>query len=147
MRCLENKITNVFLLTNETDDDELRKAYRKMALKYHPDKQSGKSEEEKAQAENLFKTINEAYEVLSDKEKRERYDSGIDVQDLENPHAGGGGHHGHGGIDPAMFFQMFMQHQGGMGGMGGMGGFGGDDDDFGGFGGQSHHSGHRRRRG
>ena len=126
------------------DDDELRKAYRKMALKFHPDKQSGKSDEEKTEAESKFKEINEAYEVLSDKEKRERYDSGIDVQDLENPHAGGGGH---GGIDPTMFFQMFMNQHGGMGG--GM-------DDFAGFGGgfpgHGHGHGHgggggsRRRR-
>ena len=124
------------------DDDELRKAYKKMALKHHPDRQSGKSEEEKTEAENKFKEINEAYEVLSDKEKRERYDSGIDVQDLENPHAGGGGMHG--GIDPAMFFNMFMHQHGGMGGMGGM-------DDFGGFPGQGHghsgRSGRRRREG
>ena len=135
---------SVLGVTQGADDDELRKAYRKMALKYHPDKQSGKSDEEKAQAENLFKSINEAYEVLSDKEKRERYDSGIDVQDLENPHASGSHGHGHGGIDPAMFFQMFMQHQG----MGGMGGMGDDDDDFGGFGGfgQPSHRGGRRRR-
>ena len=117
---------SVLGVSQGADDDELRKAYRKMALKYHPDKQTGKSEEEKTAAENLFKSVNEAYEVLSDKEKRERYDSGIDVQDLENPHAGGGGgFHGHGGIDPSMFFQMFMNQQGGMG----------DDDPFGGFGG------------
>jgi DnaJ family protein C protein 7 len=81
------------------NEDEIRKAYRKAALKYHPDKQAGKSEEEKAAAEAQFKTVGEAYEVLSDKEKRERYDSGVDLEDLDNPHAG----HGGGGGGMGMF--------------------------------------------
>jgi DnaJ-class molecular chaperone len=53
-------------------------AYKKSALRHHPDKQAGKSDEEKAAAENLFKGIGEAYEILSDPEKRSRYDSGSD---------------------------------------------------------------------
>lgn len=54
----------------------LLQAYRKMALKHHPDKQSGKSDEEKALAEATFKGVSEAYEILSDAEKRARYDEG-----------------------------------------------------------------------
>ena len=50
--------------------DEIKKAYRKLALKYHPDRNKGKKE-----AEERFKEINEAYAVLSDKEKRQQYDT------------------------------------------------------------------------
>ena len=49
--------------------DEIKKAYRKLAVKYHPDKNKGNKE-----AENKFKEVNEANEVLSDKEKRKKYD-------------------------------------------------------------------------
>lgn len=108
----------------EATEAEIKTAYKKAALKYHPDKHASKSEEEKKQAEAMFKSIGEAYEVLSNPEKRARYDSGVELEDLDNPHAGEGGYgghghgHGHGGIDPNILFQMFMQQQGGRGGFG-----------------------------
>ena len=70
-------------------DDEIKKAFRKLAVKYHPDKNPGDKE-----AEEKFKEINEAYSVLSDKTKRSRYD--------QFGHAGVGGD---GGGDPFAGFR------------------------------------------
>ena len=105
------KILNI---TKDASQDQIKKAYRKLALKWHPDKNSG-SEEQKAEADKMFKDIGEAYALLSDPQKRERYDSGMDLEDIEN----GGGFHSHaGGIDPTQIFQMFFGGDGGMGGGG-----------------------------
>lgn len=54
--------------------DDIKKAYKKMAMKYHPDRMSGKSDSEKKEAEEKFKEINEANSVLSDEDKRRNYD-------------------------------------------------------------------------
>lgn len=55
--------------------DEIKKKYRKLCLSYHPDKQQGKSDAEKKEAEEKFKEIAEAYNVLSDDKKRAEYDN------------------------------------------------------------------------
>src|SRR5919198_939012 len=65
----------------DAGEDEIRKAYRKLAKQYHPDLNPGKKE-----AEARFKAINAAYDLLSDKEKRARYDRGeIDASGAERP--------------------------------------------------------------
>eukprot|EP00471_Norrisiella_sphaerica_P004145 CAMPEP_0184491986 /NCGR_PEP_ID=MMETSP0113_2-20130426/21945_1 /TAXON_ID=91329 /ORGANISM="Norrisiella sphaerica, Strain BC52" /LENGTH=487 /DNA_ID=CAMNT_0026876577 /DNA_START=330 /DNA_END=1793 /DNA_ORIENTATION=- len=95
-------------VSQDVSDRELKKAYRKAALRWHPDKNAG-SEEEKKTAEEKFKDVNEAYEVLSDENKRARYDNGEDLE-------GVGGMGGMGGMDPNMMFNMFFgggRHRGG----------------------------------
>lgn len=54
--------------------DEVKKAFKKLAVQYHPDKQQGKSDAEKKEAEEKFKEINEAYSTLSDPKKKQEYD-------------------------------------------------------------------------
>ena len=81
--------------------DEIKKAYRSLAKKYHPDMNPGDKD-----AEVKFKEVNEAYDVLSDSDKRSKYDQ-----------------YGHAAFDPSM--------GGGGSGFGGFGGFGGDGFDFG----------------
>src|SRR5688500_20325723 len=67
-------------------ESEIKKAYRDLAKKFHPDKNKGNKE-----AENKFKEISEAYAVLSDKEKREQYDRlGREAFSGANPFGAGG---------------------------------------------------------
>ena len=102
----------------QATEDEIKKAYRKIAIKYHPDRNPGNKE-----AEEKFKEAAEAYSVLSDKQKRQQYDQfGFD-----GPNAGGGfgGFGGGGGFSMDDIFSMFGDVFGGRGGFGGFGGFGG----------------------
>ena len=97
--------------------DEIKKAYRKMALKYHPDKNPGDKD-----AEEKFKEAAEAYEVLSDDNKRARYDQ-FGHAGMSNG-AGGGGFSHDWTIEDifAQFGDIFGGHFGSFGGFGGFGG-------------------------
>ncbi len=98
-------------------EEEIKKSYRKLAVKYHPDKNSGNKE-----AEEKFKEINEAYEVLSDKEKRLRYDqfghAGVGSSAASD---GFGGHYGGTGVNMDDIFSHFEDIFGGNFGFGGGG--------------------------
>ena len=63
------KYYQVLELHNNASDEEVKKAYKKMAVKYHPDKHANSSEQEKKEAEENFKKIADAYDVLTNKEK------------------------------------------------------------------------------
>ena len=105
--------------------DEVKRAFKKLAILYHPDKQRNKSEAEKKEAEEKFKEINEAYSVLSDPKKKQDYDSFGSV-------GGGGMNMGDNFADMADFIRN-MHSAGGFASSFG-GGFnpfgGGFDDDF-----------------
>lgn len=93
-------------------DAEIKKAYRKMALKYHPDR-NAESEETKTMAQKKFIDVNDAYSVLSDPKKKQMYDNGIDPLNPEEAQgAGMGGMHFGGGVEDIL--NMFMGGGGGI---------------------------------
>jgi len=126
-------------VARDADDDTLKKAYKKQAVKYHPDKHANKPEAERAAAEAKFKEVSEAYEVLTDKDKRACYDrygeEGLKAGGMPPPSGMGGmggmpggahfsfssGGGGGGGMDAARAEALFRELFGGglSGGMGG----------------------------
>ncbi|KAI9501616.1 hypothetical protein BX070DRAFT_236505 [Coemansia spiralis] len=138
-------------VSKDANEEELKKAYRKLALKWHPDRHK----DDKETAEKKFKDISEAYEALSDKQKRQIYDQfgeeGLKGGVPPGGGAGGAGFPGGGfpggggttftftsgggpgggfaGFNPSnpedIFAQLFGGGLGGLGGMGGMGSMGG----------------------
>lgn len=123
-------------ISRDATEDEIKKGYRKMALKYHPDKNKSPNAEEK------FKEISEAYDVLSDKDKKAVYDK----YGEEGLKAGGGGGGGQNGFhysyqgDPRQTFKMFFGDENPFESFFSFGGPGGSRQtfQFGGHGGPEH---------
>ena len=116
----ENDYYKILGVKKEATDAEIKKAYRKLALKWHPDKNPNNREE----AEEKFKKINEAYSVLSDKDKRRQYDRGGDFSfDFGSFNANDIFKDFFGGKDP---FAEFFGNDGFGGGFGFESSFGGD---------------------
>mgnify|MGYP002610217881 CR=1 FL=1 len=125
-------------VSKDADEDTLKKAYRKLAKKYHPDANPGDKE-----AEAKFKEASEAYSVLSDPQKRQQYDQ-FGHAAFEQGGGGAGGYGGFGGFDGAdmgdifgdIFGNMFHGQSGSQSGSFGGQGFH-SQSGFGGFGGRS----------
>ena len=103
-------------VSKSAENKEIKKAYRKIAIKYHPDKNP-----DNKQAEDMFKEAAEAYEVLSNTEKRQQYDQ-FGHAGMRGASGGGGGFGG--GMNMDDIFSQFGDIFGGGGGFGGFGGGG-----------------------
>ena len=126
---------DVLGVTKSASAEEIKKAYRKMAIKYHPDKNPGDK-----QAEDNFKEAAEAYEILSNAEKKQRYDH-YGHAGVGGASGGGGGNYGGGGMNMEDIFSQF-------GDIFGNGGGGGSPfDSFFGGGGQQSRGGRRVAKG
>ena len=105
-------------LDKNASEDDIKKKYRKLAIKYHPDRNPGNKE-----AEEKFKEAAEAYDVLHDAQKRQQYDQfGFDAPGASGFGSGFGSA---GGFSMDDIFSMFGDVFGGHGGFGGFSGFGG----------------------
>lgn len=116
-------------VSRDADDRTIKRAYRKMVKEYHPDKYRGDLTEEQIQAK--MSQINEAWEVLSDEQKKEMFDNGVDPNAQEGQGGPGGNPFAHHGGNPFAGFDfgggnpfggqggpqfMFRQQGGGGGG-------------------------------
>ena len=79
-------------VSRDASESEIKSAYKRLSLKYHPDRQGGKNDKEKKEAEEKFKEVNMAYSTLSDPQKKQQYDmfGVIDGQANEGGMPGGG---------------------------------------------------------
>ncbi len=110
-RSQDNKLYDLLGVSRSASDDEIKKSYRKLAMKHHPDRNPNNREENEVK----FKEISHAYEILKDKEKRKMYDD-LGEEGIKNMGSGGPG------ANPFDIFENIF---------GGRGGFGGGGNPFG----------------
>ncbi len=107
-------------VSRSASEEEIQKAYRKLARKYHPDVHTNKSDKEKEEAKQKFQQIQHAYDVLNDAEKRKMYDQyGSNFEQIGaagNPFQGGGSPFGQMDVDFSQIFGGAGGHQGSTGG-------------------------------
>ena len=96
---MEKDLYNILGINKNASEAEIKSAYKKLALKYHPDRQANKSDTEKKEAEEKFKEVAFAYSILSDPEKKQRYDQ-FGITDDQQSMSGG--------FDPSEIFKHFM---------------------------------------
>lgn len=107
-------------VSRSATEEEIQKAYRKLARKYHPDLHANKSDKEKEEAKQKFQQIQHAYDVLNDAEKRKMYDQfGANYEQMGaagNPFQGGGNPFGQMDVDFSQIFGGAGGQQGAPGG-------------------------------
>ena len=96
MATIKRDYYEILGVSRKADGEELKRAYRRLAMKYHPDRNNGS---DKTEAEAKFKECSEAYEVLSDEHRRARYD--------QFGHQGVSGQHDFSHMDVSDIFSMF----------------------------------------
>ena len=109
----KDELYTILDISNSATDDEIKKAYKKAALKHHPDRNPNNPD-----ATSKFQEVGKAFSTLGDPDKRKRYDQ-FGVIDGEDNGSGGMPP----GFNPFDMFQSMFNGGGGGGGMGGMGGF------------------------
>ncbi len=69
-------------ISRDATDYDIKKAYKRLAMRHHPDRHATAEDEKRREEEKIFKDISEAYSVLSDSQKKARYDSGQDLEEM-----------------------------------------------------------------
>lgn len=109
-KSLKKDYYKILGIDQSANEEDIKKAYKKRALEHHPDRHVGASDQEKSDHEQKFKDISEAYSVLSDAKKRQRYDVGQDLDNNSGYQSDASSNFSHFGhqMDAAQMFKAFF---------------------------------------